>query len=128
MIIKLVRFKDYLIVWIQTQVWRRWKTRWKKSNIMNKNRSDLKNKNPGLKKMENQMNFLRSVPLLSSLHPTIIAKLADVLEPVIFVIKIFTLYTITITTITIITTTSITTVTIAIKIIPAPDHHRQAGW
>ena len=79
--------------------------------------------------MENQMNFLRSVPLLSSLHPTIIAKLADVLEPVIFVIKIFTLYTITITTVTTtITTTSITTVTIAIKIIPAPDHHRQAGW
>lgn len=39
----------------------------------------------GLKKMENQMNFLRSVPLLSSLHPTIIAKLADVLEPETFV-------------------------------------------
>ena len=42
----------------------------------------------GLKKLENQINFLRSVPLLSSLHPTIIAKLADVLEPVMTIIMI----------------------------------------
>lgn len=34
----------------------------------------------GLKRMENQMNFLKSVPLLSNLPTNLLAKLADVLE------------------------------------------------
>ena len=34
----------------------------------------------GIKKMENQLNFLKSVPLLSTFPHDILAKISDVLE------------------------------------------------
>ena len=34
----------------------------------------------GIKKMENQVNFLKSVPLLSTFPTDILAKISDVLE------------------------------------------------
>jgi len=38
----------------------------------------------GLKKMENQMNFLKIVPLLSGLPQNMLSKMGDVLEPEVF--------------------------------------------